>query len=135
MIYFFAVVYGFSYGGKTPLLPGLIGLMFPGASLATIIGAIHGLALTGGALGPIIGGVVYDATKSYDVAFIIGAFFWAAAGLLLFFAKMPDKQKVVQTGDKPRILIENWKGLVRREETHLPVLFNGFKKGSLVMVQ
>ena len=106
MIYFFAVVYGFFYGGKTPLIPGLIGLMFPGKSLATITGSIHGISLIGGAFGPIIGGIVYDSTKSYAVAFIIGAFFWAAAVLFLFLAKTPQKQKPAVSNGKIRVLVE-----------------------------
>ena len=107
MIYFFAVVYGFFYGGKTPLIPGLIGFMFPGKSLAFIIGSIHGLAMTGGALGPIIGGIVYDLTKSYVVAFVIGACFWAAAGLFLFLAKTPQKQKLEGSAERVRVLVKS----------------------------
>jgi len=91
MIYFFALVYGFFYGGKTPLIPGLIGAYFPGKSIATIIGMTHGISLVGGALGPLFGGIVYDTTGSYRAAFAVGAFFWALSAVLLVFVKLPQK--------------------------------------------
>ena len=98
MIYVFAIIYGFFYGGKTPLIPGLIGLCFPGKSMATIIGMVHGLSLIGGALGPLVGGIAYDATSSYTAAFAMGAFFWAAGAVLLLYVKLPQKQKEVAVG-------------------------------------
>ena len=93
MLYVFAIIYGFFYGGKTPLIPGLICFYFPGKSMATIMGMIHGISLGGGALGPVIGGIAYDTTGSYTAAFVIGALFWAASAILLLYLKMPQKQK------------------------------------------
>ena len=84
MLYIFAIIYGFFYGGKAPLVPGLIGTYFPGKSLATIIGVLHALCLIGGAIGPLIGGIVFDQTGSYSIAFIIGAVFWTIAVALTF---------------------------------------------------
>jgi len=91
MLYIFAIIYGFFYGGNVPLFPGLIGFYFPGKSLATIIGAAHAFALIGGAIGPLIGGIVIDQTGSYANAFIIGAAFWAIAAALAFLVRWRQK--------------------------------------------
>ena len=84
MLYIFAIIYGFFYGGKVPLVPGLIGFYFSGKSLATIIGGAHAFSLIGGAAGPLIGGIIFDQTGSYAIAFIIGAALWAIAVALVF---------------------------------------------------
>ena len=91
MIYLFAIIYGFFYGGNMPQVPGLVGHYFPGKSLATILGTIGAIASIGGILGPLIGGFVWDATGSYQIAFIIGASFWALAAILAILLKPPQK--------------------------------------------
>jgi len=91
MIYLFAIIYGFFYGGKVPQVPGLVGYFFPGKSLATTLGALTAIAAIGGILGPLLGGFVWDATGSYRIAFIIGASFWALAAILAYFLKTPEK--------------------------------------------
>ena len=96
MLYFFAIIYGFSYGGKVPQITGLIGYCFPGKSLATIFGTIHAISMTGGIVGPLLGGFVFDRTGSYQIAFIAGASFWALCAILAYFLKAP--RKVTPTG-------------------------------------
>ena len=91
MLLVFAVVYGFFYGGKTPLTPGLVGFYFYGRSLGTLIGIAHAISLVGGAVGPILGGIVYDATGNYNVAFVIGSALWGISATLLMLVKVPLK--------------------------------------------
>ena len=91
MLYIFAIIYGFFYGGYAALIAGLIGFYFPGRALATIIGAVHAFSLIGGAIGPLIGGIVFDQTGSYATAFIIGAAFWALAATLTFLIRWRHK--------------------------------------------
>ena len=91
MIYLFAAVYGFFYGGKVPQTSGLVGYYFPGKSLATIFATTSAIAMAGGSLGPLIGGLVYDQTQSYQTAFIIGASCWILAAVLSSFLKAPEK--------------------------------------------
>ena len=98
MIYVFAAVYGFFYGGKVPQSPGLAGYFFPGKALATIFGAISAVSAIGGVIGPLIGGFVWDATDSYRLAFIIGACFWALAAVLALLLKPPQKTETATTG-------------------------------------
>jgi MFS family permease len=91
MIYFFAIIYGFFYGGQVPQIPGLIGYFFPGKSLATIFGTLGAISAIGGILGPLVGGFVWDKTGSYGMAFIIGASFWALSIILALLLKPPQK--------------------------------------------
>jgi Sugar phosphate permease len=98
MLYLFAVIYGFFYGGKVPQVSGLIGYCFPGNSLATIFGTINAISMVGGVLGPLIGGFVWDTTGSYQIAFIIGASFWALAAILTLFLRPPRKVAAASMG-------------------------------------
>ena len=93
MIYFFAIIFGFFSGGQVPQVPGLIGYFFPGKSLTTIFGTLGAISSTGSILGPLVGGLVWDRTGNYGMAFIIGASFWALAILLAFLLKPPQKAK------------------------------------------
>jgi len=82
MLYMFVVLYGLFYGGKTPLLPGLIGSFFGNRSLAEITGTIHGLSMAFASIGPIIGGWIFDISGSYRIAFFIAAGFWLLSAVL-----------------------------------------------------
>ena len=87
MLYTFAIIFGFFYGGKSPLVPGLVGFYFPGKSLATIIGGVHAFSVIGSVIGPLVGGIVFDQTGSYAIAFTVGTAFWAIAVSLLFLVR------------------------------------------------
>lgn len=82
-LYLFAVVFGFAFGGcatsESPLVAGLFGLRSHGL----ILGVINLLGFTfGAAVGPLIGGYIFDITNSYQLAFIVcGAL--SVAGLIL----------------------------------------------------
>ncbi len=77
MFYVFAVAFGFFFGGLVPtyqLVPTeLFGLRF----LGTIIAICIFCGLTGGAVGPLLAGTIFDVTGSYNLALqicvIIGA--------------------------------------------------------------
>jgi MFS family permease len=71
--YFFALLFGLSYGGEVPLMPLLIGQFFGLKAVMALVGVMMASSRAGGALGAWMGGVVFDATNSYTVAFIIAA--------------------------------------------------------------
>ncbi|MFC1919788.1 MFS transporter [Chloroflexota bacterium] len=73
MFYLFAVVFGFAYGGEIPQIPALIGRFFGLRALAALVGTVVAAASIGGALGSWLGGQIFDATGSYQVAFVIAA--------------------------------------------------------------
>lgn len=96
MLYFFVVFYGFFYGGKTPLVPGLVGHFFGNRSLAELIGFTHGISLAVSALGPIMAGWIFDITGSYVIAFVITACFWLTSAILAAVVKPPVKKTMGQ---------------------------------------
>ena len=70
MLYLFAIIFGFGYGGLAtlgaPLMAGLFGLRAHGAILGI---ATLGFSV-GGAIGPILAGRIFDITTSYNLAFL-----------------------------------------------------------------
>ena len=73
MFYLFAVVFGLAWGGLGVSIMALSSEIFSSPNLGTIFGTLEiGFAL-GGAIGPLLGGVIYDTTGSYGVAFATGA--------------------------------------------------------------
>ena len=85
--------FGLGYGGMIVLWPLIVGHDFGRQAFGAIAGVLGTLGLSiGGALGPIIAGVLYDNTGSYDWAFLscVGVFF-AGAGAA---AAAPEPQAV-----------------------------------------
>ena len=71
MFYLFAIVFGFAFGGLVPQMPALMGKFFGLRAETELVGAIYAGSLIGGALGSWMAGQIFDATQSYQVAFII----------------------------------------------------------------
>jgi MFS family permease len=72
-LYLFALAYGFSTGGFSPNMAGLISETFGLRRIGAIIGTLDvGFGL-GAAIGPAIGGLIFDVGNSYSPAFLIGA--------------------------------------------------------------
>jgi MFS family permease len=69
MLFLYAVVFGFGYGCLGPLLPILAADRFGRQNIGSIFGLLtFFVAGIGGALGPIVGGLVYDGTGFYRYA-------------------------------------------------------------------
>lgn len=79
MLYIFVIFYSLGYGGKAMALPGLTGEVFGTNSLGKILGLIAIAFGTGGFIGSVLGGWIFDQTHSYRLAFIAGAFFYLMA--------------------------------------------------------
>ena len=87
MFYMFAVVFGFSWGGIGVTLASLVGDIFSGRSLGTIMGVLEiGFAM-GSAIGPAVGGFVFDVTGNYILAFATAAAIMLIAGVLIAFTR------------------------------------------------
>lgn len=82
MLYLFAVIFGFAYGGlvvlESPMTAELFGMKAHGA----ILGVVHFGATIGGAISPVLTGRLFDITGSYQSAFWLFAGF-SVAGLIL----------------------------------------------------
>jgi MFS family permease len=62
-------LFGLGWGGNYTMLQGLVADVFGARSLGKILGGIAVIDATGGALGPWITGAIFDATRSYQLAF------------------------------------------------------------------
>jgi MFS family permease len=91
MLYLFAAVFGFAYGGCVPQLPVIAGEIFELKSIGAIVGVqMLGVAI-GGAIGPLLGGYVFDVTGSYYFAFTVSGMCTILALILLAFIRVPKK--------------------------------------------
>ena len=82
----FVSLFGLGYGGMIVLWPLIVGHDFGRQAFGAIAGVLGTLGLSiGGALGPIIAGVLYDNTGSYDWAFLscVGVFLVGAGAAVL----------------------------------------------------
>ena len=89
----FVSLFGLGYGGMIVLWPLIVGHDFGRQAFGAIAGVLGTLGLSiGGALGPIIAGVLYDNTGSYDWAFLscVGAFLVGAGAAAI----APEPQAV-----------------------------------------
>jgi MFS family permease len=70
MLYLFAVVYGFGYGGLSPLISLILAEKFGLSSLGAILGVIIiGVQVTEGS-GTVMAGLIFDVVGSYNPAFL-----------------------------------------------------------------
>lgn len=84
-----AVLFGLSYGGGTTLFPAIIGDLFGRAHAGAIVGSIFATAGALAAIGPFLAGVLYDATQSYRLAFVLCAACNLGAMILVFTLRNP----------------------------------------------
>jgi MFS family permease len=73
MLYLFAIIYGFGYGGHVPQLAALVGEIFGLRYVGISLGMTTLSWGIGGALGTFLAGYIFDISDSYDYAFILGA--------------------------------------------------------------
>jgi len=91
--YMLAVIFGATYGGVMPLYAVLAREYFGQRILGTVFGAATMLSSLGMALGPLAGGMVFDAYASYHWLFIGSALIGlGAAGIAIAFPPLPRKQ-------------------------------------------
>jgi MFS family permease len=83
MFYLFGIVCGFSFGGLDPAVTALIGDIFGLRSIGIIMGILNVAFGIGAAIGPAVGGFVFDASKNYSMAFLAGALAMLIVALLI----------------------------------------------------
>lgn len=92
MLYLFAGIFGFTFGGLIIQFPLITAERFGLASHGVIFGIISFIAIIGGALGPVSVGHIFDITGSYQLGFFIGAAA-SAIGFMLAFLSRPIQKK------------------------------------------
>jgi len=92
MLYLFAAIFGFGYGGEAaimaPLVAELFGLRAHGAILGLTALAFH----FGCAIGPLLAGRMFDVAGSYYSAFLVCAVFIIAGIILVLFLRSPRRE-------------------------------------------
>ncbi len=83
MFYVFALVFGFSYGGSGPLITALVSDTFGVSRIGAVLGMLEIGFGIGAALGPAAGGLIFDVTSNYSLAFGSGALSISAVALFL----------------------------------------------------
>ena len=83
MLYLFAIFFGLAWGGMGPAMAALIGDTFGLGKLGVIFGVLDVGFSTGAAIGPVIGGLIFDVSHSYFLAFSLGAAIMLLAALLI----------------------------------------------------
>jgi MFS family permease len=71
MLYLFAAAFGIAYGGNSTSQSPLVARLFGLSSHGLIFGVLGLAVAAGGALGPFIAGYMFDATGSYQSAFML----------------------------------------------------------------
>lgn len=87
MLYLFAIVYGFVGGGIATSGTALIGDTMGMLNTGKILGALEIGWGIGAAMGPIIGGFIFDVTGSYVLAFSIAALSMVIVSGLLYYVR------------------------------------------------
>lgn len=87
--FLFAVLYGIGFGGRVPLTTAIRGDYFGQRAFATITG-ISSVPMYGFMLaGPLIAAIMFDASGSYTLAFLILGGLGSLSGFLYLLAKKP----------------------------------------------
>jgi len=73
MLYVFAAIFSFAFGGEVPLLTLLVSERFGLRAVSALVGLMLLATRIGAAVGSWLGGQVFDVTDSYSIAFIIAA--------------------------------------------------------------
>ena len=89
MLYSYSAVLGVGVGGLTVVLPGLVADYFGRRHFGPVYGASEMVTTLGTMMGPIYGGWIHDATKSYHLAFLSGIVIALLAVVLVCVAPKP----------------------------------------------
>jgi len=94
MFYLFAVVYGFGYGGLVTMVTVLAGDIFGTRNIGAILGSLTAFFILGAAIGPMVGGFIYDISNGYFAAFVAGAVAMLISTLLLTLLRLEKSRSV-----------------------------------------
>jgi len=92
VFYILSAVYGLVYGGSFPVIPTLTGSLFGTRSMGAIYGVINAAYPLGGAVGPLLGGYIFDVTGSYYAAFTSASMATMVIFILSLLLKPPQRK-------------------------------------------
>ena len=100
MLYLFAVMFGFGYGGVAALASPIIAELFGLSSHGVLLGCMMICAENGSAIGSVVTGHIFDVTGSYNLAFLIYAIIGVTGLILVSLLKPTGKE--VKTSESGR---------------------------------
>lgn len=92
MFYLFALIFGFSYGGTGPAYTALVPESFGLSHLGIIMGSLAIGWGIGAAIGPSLGGYIFDTTGGYYLAYLMGGVIMIMATLSAVYLRSPKKE-------------------------------------------
>jgi len=92
MLYLFALVYGFAYSGFGSSMGALIGDTFGLGKIGAIFGVLEIGFGIGAAIGSTVGGIIFDVSNSYSVAFLMGAIAMLITALLIVLVRRESRK-------------------------------------------
>jgi OFA family oxalate/formate antiporter-like MFS transporter len=95
MFYIFAISFGISIGGTGVIIAAISVDIFGKRSIGVIMGTFDMVGYIGSALGAFTGGLVYDVSNSYAVAFLIASIGNIIMALLMALVKVEAKPERV----------------------------------------
>ena len=98
MLYLFAAIFGFAFGGFVGLMSPITAELFGLGSHGVIFGALMFFTNIGDATGPILAGYIFDITGSYNQAFLLCATIAITGSILALFLRPTLPKKPSQMG-------------------------------------
>lgn len=92
MLYLFAAILGFGYGGLVAVYSPLVADLFGLRAHGTIFGVVASSATMGGAIGPLLAGYIFDITGSYHLAFLICVIIGVIAFILTILLRPTSRE-------------------------------------------
>ncbi len=89
VLYVCTFLFGLTMGSMLMMLPLITAECFGMVSFGLVSGMIGVFSTSGSSFGPMIAGYIFDATQSYQLAFILFACFSLLATLVVYFARPP----------------------------------------------
>ena len=94
MLYYYAITFGFSNGLSAPTIAATTTDIFQGPRVGATIGFVWLSFAVGGAIGPWLGGWMFELTQSYENAFLTAMGWFAVAGVALWGASPRKVRRV-----------------------------------------
>ena len=93
-LYIAALIYGFGYGSLAPILPLLVANRFGRHVVGSIYGLLTFFIGIGGAIGPVLGGFIYDHFGSYRYLWLINIFVLSCIAVAILTLKKGKQYSV-----------------------------------------
>jgi MFS family permease len=99
MLKLFALVYGFTLGGLAPAMAALIGDTFGLDRIGAILGLLEISWGIGAAIGPALGGFIFDVNGSYFIAFLSWGVAMFLAALFIVSIRQETAERITDSNN------------------------------------